>query len=433
MDWIVFITLFSAYVGLLFTIFNLLVYLYLKEEKAELREYKEWPKVSIIVPAYNEEKNIENTIRSLLNLDYDKDKLEIIVVDDGSKDRTYEIAKKYENNIVKVFRKENGGKASALNYGLKYATGEFIATMDADSVVPPDALKKMLRYFTSDDIMIVVPSIQVISTKTIVEKVQFIEYSYANYLRMIFDKINSIYVAPGPFSIFRRELFEKIGYFDEKNLTEDMEIAMRAHQYGYRIRHCPDVVVRTEAPQSFSKLIKQRARWYLGYIENFSKYRKLIKDKIIVELVFGSSILFIIIPILTLFILLYTTFDNIKTTYNFYASINFNIWPFLNKYLSSFYKIDWERLGLEYNVYGMFLLIISIVSFSIFLYFMLNVWRYEQGKKSIRALSLFLYAMLYLLFYSIMWIVVLYYKTFARELKWGGIVWNNSLINKIWK
>ncbi|MEM4841583.1 MAG: glycosyltransferase family 2 protein, partial [Nanopusillaceae archaeon] len=334
---------------------------------------------------------------------------------------------KYEGKNVKVLRKENGGKASALNYGLKHASGEFIVTMDADSIVPKDALKKMLEYFDEENVMVVVPSIQVKERKKFLEMIQSVEYSYNNFLRMIFDKLNSIYVAPGPFSIFRRKVFDIVGGFDEKNLTEDMEIAMRILSFGFKIRYCPEVIVKTKAPKGFVSLLKQRLRWYLGFIENFLVYRKKITDKIVINLVFSSAILFIILPILNLFLFLYDIIRSFYLQFLFYYHIDFNIKPIFEYSISNYHNI-FGNLLVEYLSRGFFLLFYNIVLFLIFLFFILKSWKIEKERSKI---SLFIYSFVYIFMYSIFWIIAIYYKIFGRELKWGGVVWKNSLINKI--
>jgi len=424
------IILVIVFVGLLFTYFNLLIFYSLERKKRELKDY---PKVSIIVPAYNEEENIEKTIKSLLELDYPKDKLEIIIVDDGSKDRTYEIAKKYESDIIKVYRKENGGKASALNYGIKRASGDFIVTLDADSIVPKDALKKMLEYFDEEDVMIVVPAIQITEVKNFWQRLQSIEYSYNNFLRLIFDRLNSLHVAPGPFSVFRREFFEKVGYFDEKNLTEDMEIAMRCQAYGYKIRYCPEVLIKTKAPDNFKSLLRQRLRWYLGFVDNFLMYRNKILNKVLVNLVFGGAIVFIALPIVNLTTYAYDLIKYLYERYVFYSSIDFNVLPIIKQSLADLPNF-FTYLKIEYLSRGLFYLAYNILLVSTFLIFINKAWKYEgEGGMNKKLLSLIIYSFFYIFFYSFVWIVVLIYKVFGREFRWGGVKWENSLINKIWK
>jgi len=425
------IILFIIFIGLLFTYFNLLIF-YSSEERRK-NKLKDFPKVSIIVPAYNEEENIEDTIKSLLNLDYPKDKLEIIVVDDGSKDRTYEVAKKYESEIVKVYRKENGGKASALNYGIKRASGEFIVTLDADSIVPRDALKKMLEYFDEEGVMIVVPAIQITKANNFWEHLQSIEYSYNNFLRLIFDKLNCIYVAPGPFSVFRRKFFEKVGYFDEKNITEDMEIAMRCQAYGYKIRYCPDVLIKTKAPNSFKSLLKQRLRWYLGFVDNFLIYRNKILNKVLVNLVFGGAVIFIIIPIINLGIFAHDFIKSFYDRFVFYSSIDFNILPLIKQSLLD-WRSNFSYMKLEYLSRGFFYLFYNVLLVITFLIFIRKAWEFEKGEKSYgKILSLVIYSFFYIFFYSFVWLLVIIYKIFGRELRWGGVKWENSLISKVWK
>ncbi|MGC9079781.1 MAG: glycosyltransferase, partial [Nanopusillaceae archaeon] len=196
-----YIILIIIFVELLISIYTLIFLYSYREEKIDV-EIKEYPKVSIIVPAYNEEKNIGETLKRLVKLDYPKDKLEIIVVDDGSTDNTSEVVRKYIEKYpnIKLFRKENGGKASALNYGIKNSTGEYIVTLDADSIPQEDSLKKMLKYFYYyKDVYVVVPAVQISSTKNFIEKYQYMDYVIYNFSRIVLDHMNAIFIAPGPF------------------------------------------------------------------------------------------------------------------------------------------------------------------------------------------------------------------------------------------
>ncbi len=150
----------SCYFGL-FT--SILFFLAFFENRDALKNpaLKHFPKVTVAIPAYNEEKTIAATIDSVLALDYPKEKLEIIVVDDGSTDNTLQIIKQYGGKGVKIFHKENGGKGSALNFALAKANGEFFTCLDADSFVDPDCLKKMLGYFENKQVMAVTPSLKI--------------------------------------------------------------------------------------------------------------------------------------------------------------------------------------------------------------------------------------------------------------------------------
>ena len=171
-----------AYFGLFTAIFFLLT---MFENKKELKnpKPKKLPTVTIVVPAYNEEKTISKTLQSLLNLNYPKNKLEIIAVDDGSTDNTYKAAKQFTSQGVKVYKKKNTGKADSLNFALKKSKGELFAALDADSFANPDCLKKMIGYFNDPKIMAVTPSLKVYKPKNMLQKIQYVEYLIGIFLR----------------------------------------------------------------------------------------------------------------------------------------------------------------------------------------------------------------------------------------------------------
>jgi biofilm PGA synthesis N-glycosyltransferase PgaC len=201
------------------------------------------PKVSVIVPAYNEEEFIGDCVRSLLALDYPKDRLEVVVVNDGSSDRTREICESFGDKISLInLEKNSGRKAIPLNVGLREASGELVACLDADSVVDARALRRMLAYF-DDDVAAVTPALKVLEPANLLQKMQWFEYLFAILLRRLMSLIDCIYVTPGPFSLYRRKLVLGLGGFDENNITEDMELALRLQANHYRIENAPDAYV----------------------------------------------------------------------------------------------------------------------------------------------------------------------------------------------
>jgi len=245
------------------------------------RQKKEWvPKISFIIPAYNEEKNIGKCMESLIEADYPDEKKEIIVIDDGSTDGTFETAKQYEiRPFVKVYRKENGGKALALNYGIDRSHGEIITTLDSDSYIDKKAIKKMLPHFEDDSIYAVASAVKVSNKDNFIEKLQEVEYVYTIFTRKMLVLIESVYVTPGPFSMFRRVVFEKLGGFDPDNILEDQEIAMRIQSNNYKIRSSMDAVAYTKVPATFMGLIKQRIRWHRGGLRNALKYLNMMHPR----------------------------------------------------------------------------------------------------------------------------------------------------------
>ncbi len=229
-----------------------------------------WPGVSIIIPSYNSASTLRDCVAACKRLRY-AGKAEIIVIDDGSTDGSCESLRIAG---VKVFRKENGGKASAMNFGIKKASYGRIVCVDSDSYPREDALEKMVPYMEEDSkVGAVVLFICVSRPKSLLAKVQEIEYwvSYGFFLKAL-DSIGGLYVTPGPMALYRREVFEKLGGFEEKNITEDMEIALRMQKNGWKIRACHQSVVYTEAPDTLQGVFRQRFRWFRGGFANVIKY-----------------------------------------------------------------------------------------------------------------------------------------------------------------
>lgn len=236
---------------------------------------KNYPTVTVIVPCYNEEKDICLTIDSIINLNYPRGKLSIFIVDDGSKDNTWNVLQKYASNpLVTLFQKENGGKHTALNLGIEKATSEFVGCLDSDSSVHPEALKRIITFFNNEKTMAVTPSIIIRNPKNIIQQAQGAEFDTAHYLTKMLAFLKGISVTPGPFSIFRRKVFEEIGPYYKAHNTEDQEIALRMHKKGYLIDNCPDAYVYAGSPDTFKKLYKQRVRWLYGFIKNGIDYRE---------------------------------------------------------------------------------------------------------------------------------------------------------------
>jgi cellulose synthase/poly-beta-1,6-N-acetylglucosamine synthase-like glycosyltransferase len=201
-------------------------------------------------------------------------------VNDGSTDNTPDILKIFENNPqIKIYHKENAGKYTALNFGLENSSSDLVGCLDADSFVDKNALKNMIPYFENQKIMAVIPSIKVHEPKNLLQKIQRIEYSWGIFVRKILSHLNALYVTPGPFTIFRREVFEKIGNYRHAYLTEDMEMALRMQKNHYKIATSHKSQVFTVTPSSIKKLYKQRCRWAYGFLKNLIDYKYLLLKK----------------------------------------------------------------------------------------------------------------------------------------------------------
>jgi len=297
--------LFFAFVTIYFSVLFLLVYME-DADKMEDPKPTRYPSVDIIVPAYNEEKHISETINSLLALQY-PGKIRIIVVNDGSTDATLNVARTFEPRGVLVIDKPNGGKASAINEGLKFADSELVAILDADSIVEPDALNFIVGYFEDEKVMAVTPMMKVWKAHTPVQILQRAEYILNSFTKKILEQFDSITVTPGPFSVYRRKVFDELGGFDENTITEDQEIALRIQKANYKIASSYGAVVYTDAPRTLSQLFKQRKRWYKGFLENVWKYRQLLHHSYgdLGVFMLPSTIAVIVIGILALFYSIY--------------------------------------------------------------------------------------------------------------------------------
>jgi len=266
---IIFISLYFS------TIFLLLYFKNKKHIYDEPQVPKKLPRVSVLTPVFNEEKTIASTLESIIALHYPKDLLEVIVINDGSTDGTRAIAERYAQhyNYIKVLNKTNSGKADSLNQGIKIAKGEFFVVLDADSYIHPEAIYKSIGFFSDAKVAAVTFSIYPRNSLKFIEKLQFIEYIFASWLRVLFQYINMIYVTHGVGSIYRTDIIKEIGCFDAKSITEDMEITWRIHKNNYVIKSVVSILNSTEVPSTFKGWWNQRIRWMLGLVQSLIKYR----------------------------------------------------------------------------------------------------------------------------------------------------------------
>lgn len=234
-------------------------------------------KVSIIVPGYNEEITAPKTVENLLRINYPD--FEIVFVDDGSRDNTFKnISEKYGHHPrVKVLTKPNGGKASALNYGIGFATGDILVCIDADTVLKPDAVSLMIPYFSDPLVAAVAGNVKVGNRKNLLTRWQSIEYiTSQNFDRRAFDGLNAIMVVPGAIGAFRRDAVQKVGMFTTDTLAEDCDLTLRLLRAGFKIRTCNEAYAYTEVPETLNMLVKQRFRWTFGIMQTFWKHHDVM-------------------------------------------------------------------------------------------------------------------------------------------------------------
>ena len=255
------------------------------------------PTVAIVVPCFNEGKTVAATIDSLMHIDYPSDRLEIIVVDDGSTDDTLAVAKRFETDTaiwelnsqnanlgvklpkVSVFHKENGGKHTAMNFALAHTQAQLIGCLDADSIVAPSALRQIADVFGDVQVAAVTPGILIKKPETILQHMQDAEYRLSVFNRFPLAALGSAFIPPGPFSIFRTAVVKAQGGWRHGHSTEDMEMALRMQEAGYLIGNAPGAVVYTGTPRTLPALFRQRVRWTYGFLRNAVDYRHMFGNR----------------------------------------------------------------------------------------------------------------------------------------------------------
>ncbi|CAN5306272.1 glycosyltransferase [soil metagenome] len=238
------------------------------------------PFVSVIVPAFTEEKVIVKTIKSLLKSDYKN--FEILVVDDGSSDATSSVVSKEisKEPKVRLFTLVNRGKANALEFGLKYAQGEIIIGLDADTIFTTETIGELAKQFADEKVGAVAGNAKVGNRLNIITKWQALEYITSQNLdRRAFSGINAITVVPGAVGAWRREALEAAGGFESNTLAEDQDLSLRVRMLGWRTAYAERAIAYTEAPDTFRGLARQRFRWSFGTLQCMWKHRRALFNK----------------------------------------------------------------------------------------------------------------------------------------------------------
>lgn len=248
--------------------------LYHKQQEAKLANFPpdQYPSVTVLLPAYNEEKVLGQAIESILEASYPNK--EIVVIDDGSTDRTYAIALTYSERGVTVVRRPNGGKAAALNYGLLFATGEIVVCVDADSLVAKNSLIELVKRFQDPEVGAIAGNIKVLNRTNWLTKCQALEYiTSINIFRRALDVFGKGTVVPGALGAYRRQILGSGGFYDKNTLVEDFDVTLKALKSGAVVQVSSGALAYTEAPETWADLTKQRLRWYRGNFQAMWKHR----------------------------------------------------------------------------------------------------------------------------------------------------------------
>jgi len=403
--------IYLVYIFIAFYFLFLFVLIYFQNKKYIFycpEPYKNYS-LSIIIPCYNEGETIERTVKSVLEGGYTNLK-KIIVVDDCSKDNSYEIikslAKKYPKVIAVQTPKNTGNAAGSKNYGAKFADTELIGFTDGDSFIEKGAIGKTVGFFNDEKVGSVTSSVLVYNKNNFLEKVQSVEYKVIKFSRKLLEFIDSIYVTPGPLGVFRKSAFDKIGGFDEKNLTEDIEITWHLQAEGYKIKMAVPARVYTVAPSKFKDWIKQRNRWNIGGLQTIGKYNKdWFKKGMLGNFILPFFVFSWVIGFFGLFVFVYRFLKGFilrlfSTTYSVQTQTAF---------------IRFEDINLTPNVLVFFGLVIFILGIW-FTFVALSNMKEENHKKE----NLFVIGF-YMIFYVLVYPIILItsgYKFLRGQRKW---------------
>jgi poly-beta-1,6 N-acetyl-D-glucosamine synthase len=278
------VSLFIFLIVLLFRYFGILImaYLYITQYTFNPKTGF-FPFVSIIVPVYNEGKVIKDSIKSLLNLDYSN--YEIIIVNDGSKDNTLEVAKslvglqpgRYGDVKISLINKPNGGKAKALNAGIHFSKAEIVLCMDGDSQLSEDSIRMAVRHFSDPEIGAVAGNVKVMNRKKLFTDLQALEYIEGlNMARAAQSYMKLVNIIPGPIGLFRKRAIEDAGYYSSDTFAEDADLTLKILAHNWKIYYEPRAISYTEAPEKLQQLLKQRYRWTRGILQAIRKHKKIL-------------------------------------------------------------------------------------------------------------------------------------------------------------
>ncbi len=263
----------------------LIICVFYQRSRRQARGLNNEPLVSIIIPAHNEEVSIRKVIEATLEVDYPRK--EIVVVDDGSSDKTFEYARPYvQNGRIKLFKRDSssGSKTGALNYGLTFSTGEISAVVDADSLLERRAVREAVKYFDSKSVVAVSGNVKILSgdggITNLLTRLQAYEYTISFEIGRRFQALtNTLIISPGAFTCFRSSIGRQIGLFDSDTITEDFDFSIKMRKAGYRIDFAPQAIAWTYCPATWRSWVRQRTRWSHGQISTLRKHLDLLKKQ----------------------------------------------------------------------------------------------------------------------------------------------------------
>ena len=343
----------------LLTVLSYYALIFIKKNKS--KPVHNFSSITAIIPAHNEEKYIANAIGSVLSADFNGKK-QIIVVDDGSIDRTYEIASKFKKNGVRVIKTRHLGKSSSLNTALRYAKGDIIAVIDGDSYIQKDALRMMTKELERKDVVAATGIVKVKNRKKFICMWIHIEQLYNSLMRLLLSKIDANIVTPGPLSMYRRKELMQVGGFSTKGFSEDIDVTIRLIRKGYKIGFAEEAVAETNMPYDAKGFLRQRTRFARGILNIFKRHMQLnttIIDLYTLPLFLFSYIQAVIMGSFTIYQIVsgYNTYFASKAIY-----FNLSVLKFFFEWFSIVGFVKWFAGILSGQIPLTFVAIVGIVA-----------------------------------------------------------------------
>lgn len=243
-------------------------------KKKKVKVTRKFSSITIIIPAHNEQRYIKECIESVKKADFEGRK-ELIIVDDGSRDKTFVIAKKYSSKDIKVIKTKHSGKSSSLNKALRLTSSDLVAVVDADSVIRKDSLIEISKEVSKKNTAASSCVIKVRNRKKLVCMWVHIEQLYNSLMRLLLSKVNANIVTPGPLSVYRAKELKEAGGFSKKGFSEDMDVTIRLIRKGYNVGFSDKAVSETNMPYDIKGFFRQRTRFARGMLNIFKRHMAL--------------------------------------------------------------------------------------------------------------------------------------------------------------
>ncbi|MGC8516732.1 MAG: glycosyltransferase [Candidatus Acidifodinimicrobium sp.] len=407
-----------ALVTLILAVFWLLIFIDINNERKRegIQRTKKTGKlrtVAVLIPTLAEGEELRKTVNTALASDYPKELFKIyIVLNKSSPASTRSIAYMLRSSRVKVIEAPMNGKAAVMNYALKdFIREELLLVLDADTLINRDLMYKLVMQFKSKKVGGVVSSVKVYKPRNIIEYLQSYEYMLSIMARKAMSVLGGLMVAHGAGSMFSTDIIKKVGYFDEKNYTEDIEMGLRLLVNGYLVENAIDAVSYTIVPNTLKGLVKQRLRWFSGFFVNILKYRKRImetKHRVLGLIIVPMSLVSISLGIVVVIGLVY-----------YFASLGLYLYTLaLNTSLPYALSSSFQLSPFSLNTIYMLLIVLTAIGLSSLFYSLRSVNGSLDAFKD--TIGILIYSIFYSFFLSFVWLASLIMLLIRREaVGWG--------------